>query len=110
MDVGGREVLEILARDFGEQALVFTEEQEGFGVHAVFEGVPGGTGLAFGGARAGRFFRALAVGLDLLFGEFGSHGEVPSSRYEGSTGGAVGRLVVMVKWLIKGSFGMRIEV
>ena len=60
---------------------VLEEAEEGFGIltfedevfvagEAVGEAVAAGGGFAFGGARACRFFRVLAIGFRLLLGQF----------------------------------------
>ena len=61
----GLEALGVFALQYGEILAGFAEDELEFGIEAGFEGVPGRHGLAFDGARSGRFLRVEAVGLNL---------------------------------------------
>ena len=64
----GTEAAVILGGEFVEGGLVFAADELGLGIDTGFERVPGGAGLALVGARAGRFLRVEAIGVNLFLG------------------------------------------
>jgi hypothetical protein len=70
-----------IVAEFGEILDVFEAgEGEGAGAEAVFAGILGGAGFAFGGARAGGTLGVGSIGGEPFFGEgFGGIGQARAS-------------------------------
>ena len=62
----GLVVVVVFGPEGGAFGGIFPREDFGLGVNAGFQGIPGGAGLALGGAGTGAVLRIEAIGADLL--------------------------------------------
>ncbi len=80
----GLELVVVFSGELGESLGIFAGDDEGFGVHPVFERVETRGGLALGGAGASGFLSVEAIGLNLSRGCHGAY------RVTGGLGGVRG--------------------
>src|SRR5262249_11529887 len=84
---GGGTLGVIIGDESGERLGVLVGDEERPGVNAGFEGIAGGPGAAFGGARAGGFLGVATVGFGLIGG---GHVVLPGNKK--ASRGSAGRL------------------